>query len=53
LYKALHEIAVQNGTVPAAVTVPGVPAAEQLVNLTVETPDIPEPIVLASNETVS
>jgi hypothetical protein len=54
LYKALHEIAIQNGTVPAAaITPPGVPTADQLVNLTVDTPDIPEPTVLSSNETPS
>lgn len=45
LYRALHEIALTNGTALAASVVP--PAADQIINLTAE---VPEPTVLASNE---
>lgn len=45
LYRALHEIALTNGTALAASVVP--PAADQIINLTAE---VPEPTVLDSNE---
>ncbi len=51
LYRALHEVAMQNGT--ASVTAPAAPTADQIVNVTADAPTVPEPVVLASNETNS